>query len=343
MVRPPSLLPLALLLLTLAFPARASSAEPPMLIVTRGAGAAQCPDASQLASLVWTLGRRQVTAGSASAPVVLHVAIDRTLEGYTAVLLVRGARSGARTLSDVGPGCESIAEALALSIAIVLDATPPAPAPEPSVAAAGATAPPSVALEANEPPPTRPAAVETIEAPPSLPHWNLGPELRGGVAIGILAGPVPTLGGALGFRWPQRLGIALGVTQLTRDTVPVGTGTVALDLTLGSLAVCGVVAAQHVATASLCLEPMLGVLRGSARNFETNEHRVLPYGAFGFGPRGEGQLAGAWHWTMSAQAVAPLVRHGFRVEDAETTKQAFHAQAVGVLVQLGLRWEVLAR
>src|SRR5687767_8910457 len=81
-------------------------AEPlPALVVTRSAGANDCPDASSLAAEVARMNGRPSLdpTGSSVATTRLHVELSRGLEGYSAVIRAAGARSGERRLTDVGP------------------------------------------------------------------------------------------------------------------------------------------------------------------------------------------------------------------------------------------------
>ena len=129
------------------------SAELPQasLVVTRGEGAEDCPDAASLAEQVHRVSGASVVqqgmslAGRGST--WIQVAIVHNFGGYRAEISAGGLHHGARTLEDLGPGCASLADAITITIAIFLDpySAPPAPVCAPSTTPKAPSAPPATA------------------------------------------------------------------------------------------------------------------------------------------------------------------------------------------------------
>ncbi len=319
-------LPMVLALASLAAPARASDDPLPRLVVTRGAGAVDCPDATTLKQLVQVLGQREVTTTS-TAPnaLVVHVSFERNAAGYSALLHTRGSQSGTRALSDIGPGCQSLAEALAVVIAIVLDGEQgkvPALPPAPSVSATSA---------------------------PRLPprtHRELrgGAEALGGITVALLEAPVAMGGGGLTLNLGNRLDFLLGGVALQHDQVADNEGEVTLSLAAGMVRGCAAATRQEGNALYLCAASLVGSLQGSGAGFAIHhpEQRLL-YSAVGLGPAGQGTLGGGTSWWLGAMAVVPLVRHGFSVREDEQDQEVFHTAPFGLLFTMGLRWEIALR
>jgi hypothetical protein len=105
------------------------------VVVRRTPGASDCPDGAALAAMV-AAARATPAASVSGGPLVVD--IDRDAAGLRAVVRM-GDGSGTRELSDVGPSCAPLAEALAITLAILLDgragtgsgASSPAPLPAP--------------------------------------------------------------------------------------------------------------------------------------------------------------------------------------------------------------------
>jgi hypothetical protein len=303
---------------------RASAQKPPVLVVTRGAGAEDCPDAVALGQLVWTLGQRRVTTTTdRPSELVVHVAIERNTAGYAAVLHARGSQQGTRTLADVGPTCQSLAEALAMVIAIMLDApaTPRnAPVSEPAAPMVSDTwAPSGVAPRSGK-----------------RAEWHLGLEALGGVAVAVLSDPVALGGGGATLRLGERVEFGLGGLRLQRDWVTMPGGEVTLDLTAAYLRGCAAVTDNEAVALQLCAALLLGSLRGEGQGYPTYDTKRVPWTVIGLGPAGVGTLGGGTSWWLAATALMPLVRHGFSVE-VEGQEQRFRLDDVGLLFTMGLR------
>jgi hypothetical protein len=110
----------------LSHPAIAADLPGARLEVTRGPGAASCPDAQVLAdTLRELLGPGRVLE---AATVVLEVEVRSTRTGFAATVHASGAKRGVRTLSADGPSCEGLSEALVVSLLVLLDRDPERPA-----------------------------------------------------------------------------------------------------------------------------------------------------------------------------------------------------------------------
>ncbi|MFO0554776.1 MAG: hypothetical protein U0271_40740 [Polyangiaceae bacterium] len=113
--------------------ARTAQADPLQanLQVEREPGAEDCADAVAMASEVQAIqGRSTVVVGGADKAVAIHVRVRRATpeasakDGFEATIEMSGAVSGERTLSDSGPGCDVLTQAIAVSIAMSLDTSP---------------------------------------------------------------------------------------------------------------------------------------------------------------------------------------------------------------------------
>src|SRR3954463_10294953 len=92
--------------ITFAIAGSAHAEEAPLLVVTRGAGAEECPDSKALAETVSTLMGRAAFRAATGAEKPTNpgdFSVDITRGGlYTAIIHSAG---GERELADPGPGC----------------------------------------------------------------------------------------------------------------------------------------------------------------------------------------------------------------------------------------------
>jgi hypothetical protein len=247
------------------------------LETTSAAGAADCPKADTLAALVNEgLGRVALsTAATAAADAPLRVVVrfERAEKGYAATVNLGGGRGGTRKLSDGGPECAALANAVGVLLTVLLDSN----------------------VETLTDGPTGHATTATFAA-------------GGGVAEGLVGGWSPTLGlgGALAYqRWSGRLG---GV-WLPAKSNAYGPGRVEIGLAFTRLALCMSVRDGGRArfALALCAQQQVGWLRGRGFAYDggdrTADHLWLASGA-------SIVASGSWErsfgWEIEAGAVRLL-------------------------------------
>jgi hypothetical protein len=114
------------------------------LNVSRSQEASDCPESSTLAAAVERArGQRSLTTGSdGKADLQLRVEFSRGDPGYVATVGATGIRQGIRTITDKGPSCSMLAEAVVLAVTVMLDEITPRAATAPRTAPAARVAPP---------------------------------------------------------------------------------------------------------------------------------------------------------------------------------------------------------
>jgi hypothetical protein len=290
--------------LAVAAPATAS------LESTNAAGAADCPDAGKLARLVNDgLGRAAVTPagpGAPAAPLRVGVTFERAARNYAATVQIGGARGGTRKLSNGGPGCGALANAVGVLLVVVLDSDAEADG-------AGAASARSSDAAIRTPPPRTGAPTRT----------NADVGFGGGVAEGLVGGWSPTLGlgGTLtSDRWAARVG-GLWMPSKTTDTGP---GRVAVGLAVARLALCVTTGADRARVSlGLCAQQQLGWMRGRGYDFaagdRTADHLWL---AAGVAIVASGAFERAFGWEVEAGAVRLLREQRFVVDNFGTAFQS---------------------
>jgi hypothetical protein len=320
---------LALGLAALAFaatsPARAD--EPlPVLIVTRSPGARDCPDASALAREVERMNGRPSLDPSPQRSVRtrLHVEITQGLEGYNAIIRAQGGRTGERLLSDTGPGCENLADALALTLAMVLDNYGDRVSIEPESRSAA-----DFRRSPRASPSARTLTVSGAEV-----------DAATAVHIGMLAraGPLVLARGRL--RLADTIALEAGALFAFEQTVEHAQSEGELDLGLwsGFVGACvGLATLEDAAALGLCAEGYLGRLRATGRNFDENrtpQNHV--WGAGGLAVDVAGRIVGPVLWHARAGAFVAREQR-FVVDVAGTEDSIFESSPAGVLAGAGLR------
>lgn len=329
----------SLTVLAVAALARVAAAEPhrASLVVTRGEGAEDCPDAVALVERVRGMtgdDALHVDAGDGRAATWVSVELSRTSSGYRALLVARGARHGTRSIEDVGPGCRSLAGALAITLVMLLD--PEAqrePEPLPPVPRRPASAPQPIARPPAEPAPRR-APEQPADEPPVL-----GLEAHAGGTVAVLEHAVPFVRGGARVRWGRGV-VGAGAAYVKPDRVTAPGGAVELRLWFAYLGACARLTGSRETAVRACVESMAGSLGGEGDAYETfTDQRRLPWIAAAGGVELDAGIARSFRWSARAVALAPLVRQAFRVRVGETSSTAFRTPLAGGLLTLGLVWE----
>jgi hypothetical protein len=325
--------------IVVSMPAGVAAAEPirASLVVTRGEGAEDCPDAAALAERVRGMTGEDMLRADASddvGAIWISVELSRTFSGYHAVIVARGARHGTRSIDDVGPGCRSLAGALAITLVVLLDpGVRREPAPDVSARSRG-NPEPSV-----EPAPSRQALAVAIGAPRRASDpVAVGAEAHAGATLGVLEHALPFVrgGGRVSF---GRLVLGAGAAYVKPDRVSAPGGAVDLGLWFGYVLICARLASSGETSVLGCVESMAGELRGSGDAYESWVERRLPWIAASGGLELDARIGRAFRWSARALALAPLVHQAFRVELDSVPSEAFRTPPVGGQLTLGLVWE----
>lgn len=321
-----------------------------LLLVHRTPEAADCPDAAALAQAVHAIvGREVIGTSSDPAPTWIEVTMTRLKQGYFANVHTFGTSVGRRDISDAGPDCRGLSEAVAVSLALMWSSndaggpstTPPDSAPSSAAVEPRAASVPQQVAPPPAPDPEKPApkpAKQPASAPPRASNVSLGVEALVGVALEILENPVPgaELAGRLGIG--ERIGLSLGVGALGLDRQETADGVVELGLGYAYLGGClGI--NRGSPRVAFCFRPMLGVLRGEGREFERSHSESVLYAALSAGAEVSGRWLGPISYLARATAVAPLTRNGFSVSDASGVDRVFTPPALGLLALIGVSWD----
>lgn len=297
------------------------------LVVTRGEGAQDCPDAATLAEHVRAVvGANLLRVGlGAATETWIQVAMARTFAGYTAQISSLGVRHGTRALEDLGPSCTSLADAVAVTIAIFLDPYANAPAPEP------------VAVVPRRRP-SEPASASAARSE-SPAHWpQIFIEGSGGVALNLVEHSEPLASADFGLRLTPRWSLALGGTFVFPDTKTTSGGQVDLSLSYLYLLACArALGDTDGPRADWCAAPLLGTFRGSGRGYRDSFSDRSAWLALAVGPQVVYPVSHKLAWVLAGQGVVPLIRQSFEVQSAGVRSNAFRSPNVGGLISLGMR------
>ena len=312
-------------------PAAAQVSSPgSSLVVTRGEGADDCPDAAALSEQVRRLsGAIAINAeplSDAPSETWIQVAIVHNFGGYRAEINARGVHHGSRSLEDLGPSCASLADAITITIAIFLD---------PYAASPVLHAPPAAAaLSARPAYPQSPTRVAQ-----HVPRLSL--ELAGGAAFDVLEHTAPLVTGRVGWRSNGRWSIALGGALLFPDSLAVGDGAVDLGLSYGYVMGCARALGDALGVRlDWCAAPLVGSLRGSGRGYLVNAQQRAWWASIAAGPEILLPITSSFSWSLTGLGVLPLARQQFDVETSDAREQAFRSPAVAGQLTLGVRGEL---
>jgi len=329
---------LAVLLATVAPLSRADPLRA-SLVVTRGEGAEDCPDTAGVVARV-----RAITgADTVSAPdgesreTWVQVELVRQLSGYRAVIAARGRRQGTRSIDDVGPGCSSLADALAITLVMLLD-----PDVQPEAKPAPATVPPRPEpLAPQAQPKERVATPARNESSPARStRVRLGGEANFGGSVGILGHAVPLFEGGARIGAGSFLSFGAGGGILFSDQVVAPGGSVDLGLAYAYLRACAEVFENAGSELSLCLEPLVGSLSGEGNGYDLPSPRSQLWVALGGAAELRAPLASFLFWHARLLALAPLIEQSFTVQNAGLEEEAFVTPPLGGMMTLGLLVEL---
>jgi hypothetical protein len=305
--------------------ARPAAAAPAtaQLESTNAAGAGDCPDAGRLARMVNDgIGRAALAPAGADAPAAplrVGVTFERAGRGYAATVRLGGARDGTRKLSNGGPGCTALANAVSVLLVVVLDseAEPPGvPADRPDRSTGSSGGPARDLAQAG-------------------PNADVG--IGGGVAEGLVGGWSPTLGlgGTLAYRhWAARLG-GLWLPSKTSDNLP---GRVDIGLAVARLALCATTGGDRSrVTLAVCVQQQIGWMRSRGFLFGTgNVDSDRLWLAVGPTFVASGGFERSFGWEIEAGAVRVLRQQQF----VDTFGVAYQADSFAFMTTLSFTTRV---
>ena len=289
-----------------------------MLETTNAAGADDCPDAAALAAQVNDgLGRPALatTRASTAAPAArIAISFQRAVGGYAASVHIGGARGGTRKLTNAGPGCRALADAVGMLLVLVLDSNDDdgaAASPSASSATAGVSG----------------AAGATGDHSALTAAVGAG----GGVAEGLVGGwsPAVGLGGALTY---GPLSARLGGFWVPAKSHELGPGRVEVGLAAARLALCATAQGDRSQVGlGFCVQQQTGWLRGRGLDYDDNHTVGRLWLASGVAIIANGPLGRAFGWEAEAGMVWPWQQTRFVVGDMGT---AFQTPAAAFMTTL---------
>ena len=302
--------------------AQPSVPAPVPLVVQRAPAAADCIDAAALADRVTVLTGRKalIAADGAGSGFAFEVQILKSDEGYTAIVLAGGK---SRQISDPGPTCASLSDALSLTLAILVDAdATPAPPPPPPPPAPKPTAP---APTFTPPPPPRP----TVTRGAGL---LISPSV--GLSEGLSGSLVPALVLVNDLRLYKSLSVLAGFTWMPSQDFPIGPGKVEVQLMYGQIAPClSTWNILHGVRLGGCLQLNVGGLRGKAVDIPQGIEVTRPWVSLGLTALLDVPVIDPFYWSVRLSGFGTFTQESFTLVDYG---RAFDAPPVGVLVGTGI-------
>ena len=253
--------------------AAASEVAGAKVVLTRAAGAEDCPDESAVAT---ELSRRLGASGDRGhKPALVEVRLSRDADRYSATIRVEGENAGVRVLQAVGPTCKPLSDALLVALLVLFDA--------------------SVALDEPSPAPVSgpPVPPKAPDSPASSPPPRASRSVGAGPELWISAGGAATHGLPLGFGGAvfgdvdarlDRWDLAAGAYWAPEQSVAFPPGKVLLRSWGGLARACYTLTPRAVsARVSGCAWGVLSALHGGGSGFDstTTTDRVWGLGGLG--------------------------------------------------------------
>lgn len=248
------------------------------LVVTRGEGATQCPDAEQL--------RRHALAPAArSLPSPAHaylVSFERTAGSYRADI-VDGTVGRTRRLEDTGPACGPLGQAVAVVLATMWGSEQSEKAAADNAAsdkttsdkAAADNASASPSSPASPPTPeVNPAETETVASPSTSRRlrWVFG--AGGALAAAIVRPAAPALFADVAIALAH-VSFAAGVLWIPDQRIEVAPGSIDVRLVAGTARGC--VFLGDATELGACAKLLAGQLHAAGAGYSTGAERNRPW------------------------------------------------------------------
>jgi hypothetical protein len=279
---------------------------PVTLSVSRTAAAQGCPDEVGLGALVEATARRPRVDAQAVPGIAAEVGFDRSEERFRAMVRLSGAKTGERELTDTGPDCAPLAQAVAITLVLLADHGPD------TVAAPLPTAP----RETPAPSAWRAARVSLV----------------GGAGLGLV-GPA-SLDVSVGFSAERRSGWGLAgdVFLVAPQRTALPPGDVRVWLLAVEVGLCRAALDGPHMLVRVCAGGAAGWLDGRAFGYPTSQSNGFPWFAasarLGLG----GPIAGRLRWIGQAELLVPLRRQTFSIDNLGVV---WESRPVGGRLDLG--------
>ena len=285
--------------LAACLPCVAHAQEPAPIVVERGPGAEECPDAGSLIARVTSIrGRASFPADSS-----YEVGFTHTGDTFTAVIRGGGNADSQRVLDGRGPSCGALAQATAVTLALLFDAETES-APEP---------PKPPPPKSEPPPPLAPTEPIVLEPPHHGPRVDATAALGLSGLVAVLRPLSPAFTGEVGLRVASwRMG--LGVLWSPQQSLTLAPGVVRESLLAGSARLCLALARSEVTRFDLCSGLDAGIVRARASGFTQNHEGSRPWLAVPL-ELSFSQHAGALGWEVSAAALGALEHQDFTIDN----------------------------
>jgi len=155
------------------------------------------------------------------------------------------------------------------------------------------------------------------------------------MAIVRTAAPVVGLGVLLEL--PPRWALGLDAAFIPTQTLPLGPGTVDVDLLSVAPTTCvRVLGARRAIRLAACASFAFGLVRARGHGFTHEASATRPWLAAGAGLVGMGPLVGSLGWTARVAAFVPTNEESFAIEGIDGV--AYAPPRVGGIGSLGLVW-----
>jgi hypothetical protein len=333
------------------------------LVVTRGEGATQCPDAEQL--------RRHALASAArSLPSPAHaylVSFERAAGSYRAEI-VDGTVGRTRRLEDTGPACGPLGQAVAVVLATMWGSeqsetsASPAAAPSASPSSAASASPANPDKTASDKAaadkaaadkatadnaavsPSPPASPQTTEANPGEPERAVSPSTSrrprwvfgagGALAAAIVRPAAPALFGNAAIELAHA-SFAAGILWIPEQRIDVAPGWIEVRLVAGSVGACAFMG--DATELGACAKILGGQLHAAAAGYSSGSAHGRPWLAIEPEIFADRVLVARVRARAAAGLTVPLHAETFSVTGAGG---AYDTPAVGGLFSLSLEAEV---
>jgi hypothetical protein len=284
---------------------------PIALAVSRTQGAQACPDGPDLQALVERMARRPLAgAGTAGGPgIAAEVVFERTEERFRARVHLAGAKTGERELTDTGPTCAPLAQAVAITLVLLADH-----GPEDQVT----------------PPPAPP-----VELPaPALPEWRAGRlSASGGVGLGLVGTASADVSVGMSAERRSGWGLAGDAFFVVPRRTSLPPGEVRVWLLAAALELCRAAGDSRRTLVRVCAGGAAGWLAGRGFGYPASGSSGLPWYAASARVALGGAIAGRLRWLAQGDLLVPLRRQSFSVDNLGT---AWESSVVGGRLELGL-------
>jgi hypothetical protein len=315
-------------------PARADAG----LVVTRGEGATQCPDAEHL--------RRHALASAArSLPSPAHaylVSFERTAGSYRAEI-VDGTVGRTRRLEDTGPACGPLGQAVAVVLATMWGSEGEASAsPASSASPAPAATTNADEAAASPAPPASPPTAEVGLAEPEMattspstsrrPRWVFG--AGAALAVAIVRPIAPALFADVAIALAHA-SFAAGVLWVPDQRIEVAPGSIDVRLVAGTLRGCAFVG--ETTELGACAKLLAGQLHAAGAGYGTVSEHDRPWLAIEPEVFVDRALFAWVRARAAAGLTVPLHAETFSVTGAGG---AYDTPAVGGLFSLSIEAEI---